>query len=116
MKTSRWNKFVVLFLVMSLVMGITLIPWHVPSALAGDEDQPLIQRAKNLMSTYSDMEELIRLGAYRKGSNPEVDEAIAYHPLLEDFLKQQKDEACSLEEGYEKLAQVLNNLNAGNES
>lgn len=77
--------------------------------------QPLIARAKKLMSTYSDMEELIRLGAYRKGSNAEVDEAIAYHPLLEDFLKQQKHEACSLEEGYELLAQVLNNLNTGGE-
>lgn len=77
--------------------------------------RPLIQRAKSLMSTYSDMEELIRLGAYRKGSNAEVDEAIAYHPLLEDFLKQQKHEACSLEEGYALLAQVLNNLNTGGE-
>ena len=77
--------------------------------------QPLITRAKKLMATYSDMEELIRLGAYRKGSNAEVDEAIAYHPLLEEFLKQQKDQACSLEEGYVQLAQILNNLNAGSE-
>ena len=79
------------------------------------ENLPLITRAKKLMATYSDMEELIRLGAYRQGSNAEVDEAIAYHPLLEDFLKQQKGEACSLEEGYALLAQVLNNLNAGSE-
>ncbi len=79
------------------------------------EFQPLIQRAKTLMSTYSDMEELIRLGAYRKGSNPEVDEAIFYHPMLETFLKQQKGESCSLEEGYGQLAQLLNNLNAGGE-
>ena len=76
---------------------------------------PLIQRAKQLMSTYSDMEELIRLGAYRKGSNPEVDESIVYHPLLETFLTQKKGEAVSLEEGYAQLAQVLNNLNAGSE-
>ncbi len=79
------------------------------------EHLPLITRARKLMATYSDMEELIRLGAYRQGSNAEVDEAIAYHPLLEDFLKQQKHESCSLEEGYEQLAQVLNNLNAGSE-
>jgi flagellum-specific ATP synthase len=77
---------------------------------------PLIQRAKKLMATYSDMEELIRLGAYRRGSNPEVDEAIACHPLLEEFLKQQKHESCSLEEGYAQLAQVLNNLNTGSEA
>jgi len=76
------------------------------------EALPLIQRARKLMSTYSDMEELIRLGAYRKGSNPEVDEAIAYHPLLEEFLKQGKGDASSLDDGYELLAQLLNNLNA----
>ena len=76
---------------------------------------PMITQAKKLMATYSDMEELIRLGAYRPGSNAEVDEAIAYHPMLEDFLKQQKGEACSLEAGYTLLAQVLNNLNTGSE-
>jgi flagellum-specific ATP synthase len=70
--------------------------------------RPLVQEARRLMSTYADMEELIRLGAYRKGSSPEVDEAISYHPLLEDFLRQQKDESSSLGEAYEKLAQLLN--------
>ncbi len=33
-------------------------------------------KARNLMATYTDMEELIRLGAYRKGTTPEVDRAI----------------------------------------
>ena len=34
-------------------------------------------RARQVMATYADMEELIRLGAYRTGSSPEVDEAIS---------------------------------------
>ena len=38
------------------------------------------------MATYADMEELIRLGAYRPGSSPEVDEAIRLHQPLEAFL------------------------------
>ena len=38
---------------------------------------PAINRARQVMATYSDMEELIRLGAYRPGSSAEVDEAIA---------------------------------------
>ena len=37
---------------------------------------PVITRARQVMATYSDMEELIRLGAYRAGSSAEVDEAI----------------------------------------
>jgi flagellum-specific ATP synthase len=68
---------------------------------------PAITRAKQVMATYSDMEELIRLGAYRPGSSAEVDEAIGYHKPLEDFLRQMKDEATSMVEGYERLEQIL---------
>jgi flagellum-specific ATP synthase len=68
---------------------------------------PAITRAKQVMATYSDMEELIRLGAYRPGSSAEVDEAIGFHKPLEDFLRQMKDEATSLAEGYERLEQIL---------
>ena len=60
------------------------------------------------MSTYSEMEELIRLGAYRAGSNLEVDEAIIYQPALDAFLSQNKGEATSLSEGYADLARILN--------
>ena len=40
---------------------------------------PVITRARQVMATYADMEELIRLGAYRQGSSAEVDEAIRLH-------------------------------------
>jgi len=74
-----------------------------------EEFRPLVTRARQLMSTFSEMEELIRLGAYRKGSNPEVDEAIAYQPMLEAFLSQTKDDHASIEAGYSELARILNN-------
>ena len=59
------------------------------------------------MATYSDMEELIRLGAYRPGSSPDVDEAIALHDPLEDFLRQMKDDSTSLMDGYRLLAEIV---------
>lgn len=71
---------------------------------------PVIQKARAVMATYADMEELIRLGAYRAGSSPEVDEAIRLHEPLEAFLKQRKDENASLADGYRQLAQILGNL------
>ncbi|MBR1132849.1 flagellar protein export ATPase FliI [Bradyrhizobium iriomotense] len=71
---------------------------------------PTIQKARAVMATYADMEELIRLGAYRAGSSPEVDEAIRLHEPLEAFLRQRKDESASLADGYRQLAQILGNL------
>ena len=68
---------------------------------------PVVNRARQVMATYADMEELIRLGAYRKGSSAEVDEAIGLHPPLESFLAQGKEESTSLAEGYRRLAGIL---------
>jgi flagellum-specific ATP synthase len=77
---------------------------------ADPEFWPTIQKARAVMATYADMEELIRLGAYRAGSSPEVDEAIRLHEPLEAFLRQRKDENASLADGYRQLAQILGNL------
>jgi flagellum-specific ATP synthase len=68
---------------------------------------PALTRARQVMATYTDMEELIRLGAYRAGTSPEVDEAIRLHKPLEDFLAQGKEEATSLAEGYRRLDEIL---------
>jgi flagellum-specific ATP synthase len=75
---------------------------------------PVIMRAKQSMATYADMEELIRLGAYRPGSSAEVDEAIRLHGPLEAFLGQAKDEATGLTEGYQRLESILPTLETEN--
>ncbi|HEX2215920.1 MAG TPA: flagellum-specific ATP synthase FliI, partial [Xanthobacteraceae bacterium] len=75
---------------------------------------PVINRARQLMATYADMEELIRLGAYRPGSSPEVDEAIAFNRPLQAFLAQDKQEASGLAAGYERLAQILGSAETEN--
>jgi flagellum-specific ATP synthase len=78
------------------------MPRSVPEA-----ERPVILEAKRLMATYADMEELIRLGAYRAGSSPEVDAAIRLNPEFEAFLKQGKDESTSLVAGYERLRAIV---------
>lgn len=77
-----------------------------------DEQNALIRRARKMMSSYEDMAELIRLGAYRKGSNPEVDEAIFYYPRIEAFLMQGKDDHTDLDTCYKLLAEALQAPNA----
>ncbi len=46
------------------------------------------QKARELLAVYSEAEDLISIGAYSKGSNPEIDEAISKISGLRDFLKQ----------------------------
>jgi flagellum-specific ATP synthase len=59
------------------------------------------------MRTYAEMAELIQLGAYKAGSNPELDAAIAARPALEALLRQEADEAASPEAAFAGLARVL---------
>ena len=74
---------------------------------ADPEMLPVLSQARELLATYADMEEMIRLGAYRKGSDPIVDRAIALHPAFEAFLGQNKDEATSIAEGYQWLRDIV---------
>ncbi len=67
----------------------------------------LISRAKELMAVYEDVGEMVRLGAYQRGSDPKIDEAIHYRDALEQYLAQDKDEQVSLEQGYAELAAIL---------
>jgi flagellum-specific ATP synthase len=67
----------------------------------------VVRRARQVMATYADMEELIRLGAYRPGSSAEVDEAILLQPGLDEFLGQSKEESTSIGHGYQRLAQIM---------
>jgi len=71
------------------------------------EENAAVNRARQLMATYDDMAELIRLGAYRHGSDPSVDEAIRYHQGLEDFLTQEVDDPTDLEGCYQRIGSVL---------
>jgi flagellum-specific ATP synthase len=72
-----------------------------------ERQNEIIKRAKQVISTYEDMAELIRLGAYRRGSDPAVDEALVLYPQIEEFLGQHKDESNTIEESFERLASIL---------
>ncbi|HVY12955.1 MAG TPA: flagellum-specific ATP synthase FliI, partial [Alphaproteobacteria bacterium] len=72
-----------------------------------ENENKLVTRARQLMAAYDNMAEMIRLGAYRKGSDPLTDEAIHFNPALEAFLSQGKDEKSDLPTGYAQLAQIL---------
>ncbi len=77
-----------------------------PECHAPDE-QNLIKEAKRALAAYSDMEELVRLGAYRRGADPLTDRAIDLSGPLEEFLSQGKHERTTFEETFAMLGGVM---------
>ena len=71
-------------------------------------EREINRRARQCLSAYSNMEELIKIGAYRQGADPIVDRAIALNPMLEDFLRQDKEDVTRLAESFDRLESVLN--------
>jgi flagellum-specific ATP synthase len=72
-----------------------------------EDEQRLVLQARAPLTIYEDMAELIRLGAYKAGTNPEVDEAVRLYPQLEAFLGQSKSERATLSQGYDALSAIM---------
>jgi flagellum-specific ATP synthase len=71
-------------------------------------ERELNKRARQCLSAYGNMEELIKIGAYRTGADPIVDRAIALNPALEEFLSQDKDDVTRLSDSFTRLETILN--------
>jgi len=70
-------------------------------------EREIVKSARQSLSAYANMEELIRIGAYRSGADPQVDRAIQLNPALEAFLAQDKDETATIDESFDTLSQIL---------
>ena len=70
-------------------------------------EQEIVKHARQTLAAYANMEELIRIGAYRAGADPLIDRAIALNPALEAFLAQDKHETTTLDQSFESLARIL---------
>ncbi len=73
----------------------------------GDDENALVARARGALSLYGEMEELIRIGAYKAGADAEVDYAIRVRPGLEAVLAQGKDERSSIGDAFQMLDRAL---------
>ena len=67
------------------------------------EHQTKANQIRRLLAVYKASEELIRIGAYQKGGDPELDRAIALMPALRSFLVQDAQEAAGMKESVERL-------------
>jgi len=60
-------------------------------------------KLRDLLSTYLNSEDLINIGAYKRGSSREIDEAIKYYPKIISFLKQNVEDKVSIKQSIESL-------------
>lgn len=67
------------------------------------EQQLAAEQLKLMLSTYKDSEDLINIGAYQKGSNPEIDLAIDSIQSIWEYTRQQIDEKLTYADAQERL-------------
>lgn len=65
------------------------------------------EKLRELLSVYLNSEDLINIGAYKKGSSKEIDQAIRYYPKILAYLKQRTDEVISKEDSIEQLQRLV---------
>lgn len=80
---------------------------RVMSAIATKEHKALAGKLKNVLATYNEAEDLINIGAYKSGSNPDIDYAISKIRSVNQFLCQGTDEKFQFDEEIELLEQVF---------
>ncbi len=75
--------------------------------IVDDEHKALAGNIISLYATYKEAEDLINIGAYSKGSNPKIDEAIDKIDKINNFLKQGIEEKFTLEETLEEMRNIF---------
>ena len=72
-----------------------------------DDQNALLMEARRLLGAHDSMAEMIRLGAYRAGSDPLVDRAIALQPAFDAFLGQGVNERSTSQDAFGGLESIL---------
>ncbi|MEM7478238.1 MAG: flagellum-specific ATP synthase FliI, partial [Planctomycetota bacterium] len=87
---------------------------HVPMSLSRlqrkllpHETQSIVDSARKIMATYMQHEELIRIGGYENGTDPALDQAVALHTSLEQFLAQETTRSIPMHETVRLLRSIL---------
>ncbi|MFW5667984.1 MAG: flagellum-specific ATP synthase FliI, partial [Acetivibrio ethanolgignens] len=80
---------------------------RVMSSVASSEHKKYAGMLKNVMATYTEAEDLINIGAYKNGSNKNIDYAIEKIDAVNEYLRQQTDEKLEYEEEEELLKQIF---------
>ena len=86
------------------------------SQIVDKKQKKLSGQLKNVMATYAESEDLINIGAYKAGSNKNIDYAISKIDKVNDFLIQATDEKMDYDEEIEALEAVFEEPQEGDEN
>ncbi len=75
--------------------------------IIGKEHESVSNKIRRLLAIYEENSELIQIGAYNKGSDTQIDEAIFYYPKIMQFLKQGITDYMTFEEAYTEMKQLF---------
>ena len=75
--------------------------------IATKEHKKMAGQIKNIMATYSEAEDLINIGAYKKGSNKNIDFAIEKIDQVNEFLLQNVDEKFLFEDELNLMKEIF---------
>ncbi len=80
---------------------------RVMADIISQEHREATQRFRMILAAYERDRDLISVGAYQRGTDPRVDEAINYNPLMMSFLRQDMNERFSFDQSYQELLQMM---------
>ncbi|MCH9025355.1 MAG: FliI/YscN family ATPase, partial [candidate division Zixibacteria bacterium] len=81
--------------------------------VATDEEIEIAAQTRKVIAIYREAEDLINIGAYVKGSNPEIDDAIIKYRKLLDFFRQEINEIDDYEKSYQNLKEIFEPADTG---
>lgn len=80
---------------------------RIMSSIVTNDHKEAAGKLKNVLATYQEAEDLINIGAYKSGSNPNIDYAISKIERVNEFLLQDVDEKISYEEEIAMLKEIF---------
>lgn len=77
------------------------------SDIVDGEYRGMADEIRDILASYQEVEDLLTIGAYKRGQNARVDRAVELHEKVQLFLKQDADAAYSLEESRQAMRAIL---------
>ena len=80
---------------------------RVMNQITEKDHQHIAQEIRSLMALYEENSELIQIGAYKRGTDREIDRAISFYPQIQSFLKQDIFEYVTFEQSINMMIDLL---------